>query len=85
MAKVEAMVCSRCGWYGYPDTKNPGSLLVLLLLFFLLILPAVIYAVWMVASDYKVCGSCGSRDLVAPSSPVGLELLHRHHPELFVK
>ena len=83
MGKVAAMVCPRCGWYGYPVKRNPGSFWVLLFLFLLFLLPGIIYAVWMLVSDYVACGSCGAKELVEPGSPVGLELLHRHHPELF--
>jgi len=82
---VDAKVCSRCGWYGYPKKESDGSWILCIVLWFLFLLPGLIYMAWMFISEKEVCGSCHSRELIAPSSPVGLELLHRHHPELFAK
>jgi hypothetical protein len=74
LAKKE-MVCTACGSLVSPQPKTPGSFWIELMLWFLFIVPGVIYSVWRLASIHKACPKYGGKNMVPPDSPVGQKLL----------
>lgn len=72
------MVCATCGHVGRVKIEGRGSVLMLLVLFFFLIIPGVLYLVYMLTGGTSVCRSCGSREVIALTSPRGRELVARY-------
>ena len=68
-------VCRSCGTRTDGRSKNSGSILILILLLCFLIIPGIIYLVWMAGADYKACDACGSKDIIPADSPMGRNIL----------
>jgi len=68
-------VCTQCGTAAKPARRTPGSFIIELVLWLTFLLPGLIYSIWRITTRGNVCSSCGSRQLVAPDSPVGKRLL----------
>jgi hypothetical protein len=63
------LVCTQCGYIGKAEGAIKGSALVEIFLWFLLIIPGLIYSVWRSSSRYKVCPKCKSPSLIPVDSP----------------
>jgi len=59
--------CVRCGTVAVPDVETTGSTLVEIALWFMFLLPGLIYTLWR--HGEAVCPSCGSMELIPPDSP----------------
>lgn len=73
MSKV--MVCVLCHTAGKPKTEVRGSTITELLLWFMFIVPGVIYSLWRAGAAYKACRACGSSNLVPLDSPAGKSII----------
>lgn len=73
--KDKRSVCIDCGTAGKPKRVAPGSIVVEIGLWILLLVPGLIYSLWRVSSKYDACPACGSKHLVPASSPVGQRAL----------
>jgi hypothetical protein len=72
---AKEMICTSCGYKGKPKKLTKGSILVEIALWFLLIVPGVIYSVWRLASRYEACPQCKSQTMIPLDSPIGKKLL----------
>lgn len=68
-------ICTACYYVGDPVKKRKVSYLVLFFLILLGVIPAVIYAFWIMHEDYSVCPKCGSREVIPADSVRGAKLL----------
>ena len=68
--KPETMYCKRCGHVAEPINRTNGSLALEIVLWFMLILPGLLYSTWRLTTRRKVCPHCGSEDLIPPDSPL---------------
>ena len=71
-------VCTTCGYIGDPITMTPGSFLVELVLWLLMIAPGLIYTVWRFSGRYKGCPSCKKATMIPVSSPFGQKIVTNH-------
>ncbi|ACL71485.1 hypothetical protein Tgr7_0387 [Thioalkalivibrio sulfidiphilus HL-EbGr7] len=74
----KALICSRCGTANKARTHTRGSIFIEILLWLMFIIPGLIYSIWRLTTRGKVCGVCGSADLVPLTSPAGQELSARY-------
>lgn len=68
-------VCTRCGFHGDRRRYTPGSFMVEVLLWCLLIVPGLCYSVWRLTARYRGCPECGSPDVIPASSPRAREFV----------
>jgi hypothetical protein len=71
------MVCPQCGTTGEPRTYTKGSILVELMLWFLFLLPGLLYSIWRLASRYRGCPACEAPNMIPSTSPRAAALLRR--------
>lgn len=55
---MKQIKCINCGYTGGPRKMTPGSFLMEVVLWCLLLIPGVIYSIWRISSKYKVCPRC---------------------------
>lgn len=67
-------MCVTCGSEVKPKTRVPGSFIMEVLLWILLIVPGFIYSFWRLTNIEKVCSVCGANTLVPLDSPVARHL-----------
>jgi len=67
--------CQVCGSVGKPKKFTPGSLLLEIVLWLLIIVPGVIYSFWRLSSRRKVCSVCRSPNIIPATSPNALRAL----------
>lgn len=63
------MYCVTCGATGAPRKHTKGSFLIELFLWLCLIVPGLIYSLWRLTTRQMVCGTCGSAEIIPPTSP----------------
>jgi hypothetical protein len=56
--------CRNCHYEGKPVYLWDGSYLTLLILTVLLIVPAIVYVIWLYWGRVPVCPACGAKNLV---------------------
>jgi hypothetical protein len=71
----EDYICKDCGTVATPKKKIPGSALVELVLWLLFIIPGLIYTTWRVSTQYLICPTCKSKNVVPINSPIGKNLV----------
>ena len=74
MAKP-TLICSTCGTIGQPVTTTPGSFVMELFLWLLMILPGLIYSIWRLSNKKTGCARCGGTALIPMDSPRGQKLV----------
>jgi len=75
--------CLQCG--GTPDrlkTRTRGSFRMEVFLWFILIIPGLIYSMWRLTSKAKVCPVCSSESVIPASSPIAVEALKNRAKEV---
>jgi hypothetical protein len=68
-------ICTTCGYIGNPKSQVKGSFGVELILWLLFIIPGLIYSMWRITSQQKVCPACKNPTLIPVTTPKGQELL----------
>lgn len=68
-------ICTTCGYRGYPKTATRGSLLMEIALWFLFIIPGILYTLWRNVSKYKACPKCKNPSMIPTDSPFGKKLV----------
>ena len=68
-------ICGGCGEKVTPTKESKGSILILIVLLLFLIIPGVIYWIWMYSGRKDICPKCKSTDVVKIKSPRGKKLL----------
>ena len=64
--------CTTCGVEDKPTIETRGHFLIEVILWICFIVPGLIYTIWRTSTKYEKCTSCGSKDLVPPTSPIAL-------------
>ncbi len=67
--------CQVCGSVGKPKKFTPGSLLLEIVLWLLIIVPGVIYSFWRLSSRRAVCSVCRSPNIIPATSPNALRAI----------
>lgn len=62
-------LCLKCGTVGTTKRFMKGSILIELFLWFLFIVPGLIYSIWRHSSVYQGCRKCGSSEVIPLDSP----------------
>lgn len=70
---AKKMICSQCGGQK-TKIKTPGTLLLEIFLWLLLLLPGFIYSIWRISGRKKVCADCESENIIPIQSPKGKQL-----------
>lgn len=68
-------ICTVCGHVGYPVKQVKGSFLVEVALWFIFLLPGLIYSIWRLTSQSKVCPKCHNTTMIPDDTPKGKELI----------
>ena len=76
MVKTKRMLCVTCRAVSNVRPKPQGSAAVELLLYFLFILPGVIYTFWRASNQSCTCPQCGSREMIPTNTLRAIELQH---------
>lgn len=61
--------CTTCGTEARAKPTTRGSLAIEIVLWFLLIVPGLIYSLWRLSTRRPVCPACGGTALVPPDTP----------------
>lgn len=69
------VVCTQCGYFGEPEMHTQGSLTAEILLWFLFIIPGLIYSLKRIFCKIPACPKCGNYNLIPPDSPVAVKFL----------
>lgn len=67
-------VCKDCGTKKAPYIGRKGSLLLEIFLWFMFIIPGIIYTLWRFSNFQKTCPKCGSTSIVAHDTPMGKKI-----------
>lgn len=68
-------VCMECGCQRDPVDAKRGLLVIEIFMWFLYILPGVIYSIWRRVRKQSVCPKCGNPSVVLTSSPRAREMM----------
>jgi ribosomal protein S27AE len=63
------MYCANCGSIAKPKKVTKGYFLIELFLWFLFILPGVLYSVWRLSTREKLCPRCSAPNMIPTDSP----------------
>lgn len=74
MAKKQ-LVCRSCGFVGSSRRDIKGSVVVELFLWFVFLLPGLIYSIWRLTTKSEICPKCKSTSMIPVDSPMGKKLL----------
>ena len=72
--KTKEWICSTCKSQGSPVKVTKGSFIIELALWFLFILPGVLYSLWRLSSKYDACPQCRGATMIPLNTPKGQEL-----------
>ena len=72
---VAPFVCPHCGQSGKPATETPGSFVMEVVLWLLLLVPGIIYSFWRTTSKRRVCPACRQPGMIPSDSPRGRQIL----------
>lgn len=72
-ANATEMICTDCGSIGAGKYLTKGNILIEIILWLCLIIPGLIYSIWRVSSNAKVCSRCQGK-LIRVDSPRGQQL-----------
>ena len=72
---MKKLVCTQCGFVGYPRKKTRGSIWLELVLWFFFLVPGFIYSIWRLTSRHQACPSCGNANMIPVDSPMGQRLI----------
>ncbi len=74
----EPLICTTCGAQtDMPKSTTRGSLVIQIILWFALVIPGLLYALWRQSTRRKVCPTCGSATLIVANTPEGRKLAAR--------
>jgi len=81
----EDLICTTCGYVGYPKKITKGSFLIELILWCFFFIPGLIYSIWRISSRYKACPECKSATMIPVNTPVGQKLIEDNDSEKVLK
>ena len=71
---IKEMLCTNCGYQGWPRTITKGNFGTELLLWLLFLLPGLIYLCWRHISRYEGCPECEAI-MIPIDSPVARKFI----------
>lgn len=71
------VVCKDCGHVGLSKKKPKGSVVIEILLWFLLLVPGIIYSVWRTLNRTFYCSKCGEMRVTRADSPMGKAVINQ--------
>ncbi|QHG91182.1 hypothetical protein CVO_04715 [Sulfurimonas sp. CVO] len=71
---AKELICTNCGYIGHPKKVTKGSFFMEVILWFLFIVPGIIYSIWRLTTRYNACPFCGASNMVPLDSPMGKKL-----------
>jgi hypothetical protein len=71
-------ICESCGTVGKSVWRTKGSFAVELALWLLFCAPGLIYSLWRLTSNERVCAGCAGR-MISVSTPRGIHLWRTYH------
>jgi len=77
---AKELICTTCEHVGQPRRQTPGSFVIEVVLWTLLIVPGLVYSLWRLSAKRNVCVACGSAQLVPADSPAGVRIKARGEP-----
>jgi len=72
--ETKQWICTTCKYQGSPIKVTKGSFLIELGLWFLFILPGLIYSLWRLSSRYDACPKCHIASMIPLETPKGQAL-----------
>ena len=75
--KMKESVCTNCGYMGRPRRMTKGSFLYEMFLWYLFILPGLLYTIWRLRNRYGICPKCKQTSMIPVDTPMGQELLSK--------
>ena len=77
-------ICQNCGCVDHPIKLMKGSFTTELALWYLLIIPGCIYALWRLLTRYDACPRCKKPSMISVDTPTGQQLLseQKHGKEI---
>ena len=77
MAK-KTHICAGCGNQVVPKKEKKGSVIIFIVLCFFMVIPGIIYLIWMLSGRKLQCPKCGNADVVIIESPRGKKLISEY-------
>ena len=68
-------ICNNCGYIVEPIKRAKGSIGIEIFLWFLFLIPGIIYSCWRLGNKEIICPVCKSTNLIPIDSPKGQELI----------
>jgi len=72
--KNNQIFCCNCGHEGKAKKGTPGSLLIEILLWFMMLVPGLIYSIWRMSSKFQKCPHCNSKNILPSDSPIAKQI-----------
>jgi hypothetical protein len=72
-------ICVTCGYLGNVKKIPKGSLGAEIVLWLFFIFPGIIYSLWRQSTYAEACPQCKSQNVVPPTSPIGRQMIIKHH------
>lgn len=69
--------CKSCGYSGSTKRFMPGSIIIEIVMWCAFLIPGIIYTLWRHSAEVKVCGKCGSKEVIPLDSPIAQEYLNK--------
>ncbi|HEY3914699.1 MAG TPA: hypothetical protein VGN61_09455 [Verrucomicrobiae bacterium] len=74
-ARKTDWICTQCNYIGSLRSETQGSLIIEIALWFLCLLPGLIYSVWRLTTRRRVCPVCHSPSVIPARSPRGMQIV----------
>lgn len=69
-------ICRTCLSQVRPVKTTPGSFFIELILWLCFLIPGIIYSIWRLNGQHRICPVCRSRDIVPLDTPAAAVLIH---------
>lgn len=74
---MKEYICKNCGFVGKPKKQAQGNIIIEIILWFLLIIPGLVYSFWRILTKQPVCPKCKSLDIIPVDTPQGQTLFNK--------
>lgn len=64
------MLCTNCGYKGKPLRESRGSIVIEIILWFIFLIPGLIYSIWRMTNKDTVCPKCKAQHMIPLDSPM---------------
>ena len=82
---MSEQICTACGHIGSPKRMTKGSFWIEVVLWFLFLVPGIIYSIWRLTTRYYGCAICGGGSIIPLSSPMGQKLVRNQKSPLGIE